>query len=83
MGSYLQLLDGAFDRIGTRVDDATQAGDLVLANDDSGVARHLYVLVEPDRRTFLTATHDHGVIAVRGFIIADVSGVYRMKEAAR
>lgn len=83
MGSYLELLGGGFDKVGDTVAAATRAGDLVLAKDESGVARHLYVLVEPSRGTFLTAAHNHGVVAVRRFIIRDVSGVYRIKEAAR
>jgi len=82
MASYFGYLEGGFERVGDDVSDATRTGDLVLANDGGGVARHLYVLVEPSRGTFLTAAHGYGVIAVRRWTISGVSGVYRIKEAS-
>jgi len=83
MGSYFAYLERAFRRIGDDAAAATQAGDLVLGEDEDGVAHHLYVLVEPDRGTFLTASHGHGVIAMRGFAIRRVAGVYRLKDEAQ
>tara|TARA_Y100000310_G_scaffold336739_1_gene422111 strand:- start:20122 stop:20565 length:444 start_codon:yes stop_codon:yes gene_type:complete len=84
MASYFGLLEESFEKLGEDVSRATRAGDLVLAKDDDGVARHLYVLVEPSRGTFLTSSHRHGVIAVRRFAIAAfaerVAGVYRIKR---
>jgi cell wall-associated NlpC family hydrolase len=80
IATFLSLMDGGFERLGDQAQDATVVGDLVLARDENGIGRHLYILVEPDRGTFLTATHNHGVLAVRRFTINDVLGVYRLKE---
>ena len=82
MGAYLEAIQAAYERLGSDLALATKRGDLVLCADSHGVARHLYVLVEPDRGTFLTAAHDHGVIAVRRYMLGDIAGVYRIKEAA-
>jgi len=80
MPDYFTHVGGAFDRLGGDASDAKEVGDLVLARDEKGVARHLYVLVEPSRGTFLTATHDHGVTSIRRYMIRNVSGVYRLRE---
>lgn len=82
IGAYLGLLEAAYTRLGSEASLATERGDLVLCADEGGLARHLYILVEPARGTFLTASHDHGVIAVRRFMLRQVAGVYRPKEAA-
>jgi len=84
--SFLSSLEAGFDRIGSVVSDATKTGDLVLACDEHGMARHLYVLVEPSRGTFLTATHTQGVRSMRRgqiatmnrFMTHSISGVYRI-----
>jgi hypothetical protein len=73
--------DGAV-RLGDDADSATLVGDLVLSRDEQGLARRLFVLVEPDRGTFLTSSHDHGSIAVRRFAIKDIVGAYRIKREA-
>jgi hypothetical protein len=87
MASYFGYLDESFERVSGSLEDATHAGDLVLLEDERGVARHLYVLVEPARGTFLTASEDYGVVAVRRFVIGSkdqrIVGVYRLRlEAA-
>jgi len=87
MASYFGYLEKSFTKLGEDLSDATQAGDLVLTRDESGVARHLYVLVEPSRGTFLTAGDDCGVIALRRFVIRnragqEVAGVYRANEGS-
>ena len=80
MASYFGYLEDEFDCVGQAVEDARQTGDIVLAKDENGIARHLYVLVESERGTFLTASHNHGVVAIRRHMIGEVSGVYRLKE---
>ena len=80
MASYFGYLEDGFERVGDDASAAPRAGDLVRGSDEDGVARHLYVLVEPARGTFLTATHNHGVIAMRRFAIRRVVAVYRVRE---
>ncbi len=80
MASYFGYLEGGFEKLGDEIRHATQAGDLVLTADENGIARHLYVLVEPDRGTFLTASHNHGVIALRRYAIKRVAAVYRARR---
>jgi cell wall-associated NlpC family hydrolase len=80
MGSYFAYLDAAYERLGDSISCATRRGDLVLARDEEGLARHLYVCVEPDRSTFLTTTHNIGVVALRGFAIQRIAGVYRLRD---
>ena len=81
MASYFGYLDDAYERVGEDISEATRAGDLVLTKDEGGVARHLFVLVEPSRGTFLTASLNCGVIAVRRFVIHDVQAVYRIRRS--
>lgn len=81
MASYFSYLEGGFEKLGDDLRCATRAGDLVLGEDENGLARHLFVLVEPARGTFLTASHNRGVVAVRRFAIRRVAGVYRAKGA--
>lgn len=81
MASYFAYMEEGFDRIGSSAQDATRTGDIVLGADSDKIGRHLYVLVEPSRGTFLSATHDHGVIAVRRYMVKNVLGVYRAKGA--
>lgn len=80
MASYFEMMEESYERIGDDIMDATRAGDVVLAADESGVARHMYVLVNPDRGTLMTATHNGGVIALRRFVVRNVVGVYRLRE---
>jgi hypothetical protein len=79
MGAYFGYLEEGYIRLGESLSDATEAGDLVLARDEHGMARRLYILVEPSRGTFLTSAHNYGVVAVRRFVIKDVAGVYRIR----
>ena len=80
MGSYFEMMEEAYELVGEDAAAATRAGDLVLAADRRGIARHLYVMVNPDRGTLITVAHRNGVIAVRRFTIRDVVGVYRLRE---
>ena len=79
MGSYFAYLEQAYEKLGETVACATERGDLVLARCEEGIARHLYVCVEPERGTFLTTTHNVGVVALRGYAIKRVAGVYRLR----
>jgi len=81
MASYFAYMEEGFDRIGSSAQDATRTGDIVLGADSDKIGRHLYVLVEPSRGTFLSATSSHGVIAVRRYMVKNVLGVYRAKGA--
>ena len=83
MVNYFKILAESYDKIGTDLSDAKQVGDLVLAEDNNGVARHLFVRVEAKRSTFLTATHNSGVVAVRPYLIKNIGGVYRIKGGAK
>ena len=80
MPLYLADMGEYFDRVGSTAGDARQCGDVVLAADSSGIARCLFVLVEPARGTFLTAAHDTGVVAVRRFVMDNIIAVYRLKN---
>lgn len=82
MTNYFETLASSYNRIGSELKDASCVGDIVLAKDATGVARHMFVLVEPKRSTFLTSTHNKGVVAVRPYMITQVCGVYRIKECA-
>jgi cell wall-associated NlpC family hydrolase len=81
MFSYLDYLKSSYELLGQSSSCATERGDLVLCGDERGIARHLFVLVEPSRGTFLTASHDRGVIAVRRYMLSNVRGVYRIQGA--
>ncbi len=83
MMNYFEDLTSSYSRIGSELSDAKSVGDIVLAKDSTGIARHMYVLVEPKRSTFLTATHNKGVAAVRPYMITQVCGVYRIREDVR
>ena len=80
--TYFDAMAAAYDKVGTRIAAAKQVGDLVLTADENGVPRGLYILVEPNRGTFLTAHDTAGVVSTRGFAIKNVVGVYRAKDNA-
>jgi cell wall-associated NlpC family hydrolase len=80
--SYFEAMDAAYEKVGTKVEMAKQAGDIVLSADPDGSFRGLYVLVEPNRGTFLTAHETAGVVSVRRFAIKHSVGVYRAKVSA-
>ena len=79
---YLEAMEAAYDKVGTKTRMANQVGDLVLSADDNGVPTGLYVVVEPNRGTFLTAHKTAGVVSVRRFAVKNVVGVYRVKDNA-
>ncbi|HIF11785.1 MAG TPA: hypothetical protein EYQ82_01950 [Dehalococcoidia bacterium] len=80
LGSFLAYMDNGFDRVGGEVKHATMVGDVVIGADDDGNGKHMYIRVEEHRSVFLTASHTHGVIAVRGFSIQNPLGVYRLRR---
>ena len=80
--SYFDAMENAYDKVGVKIHMAKVVGDLVLCADDTGVPRSLYVLVEPNRGTFLTAHERAGVVSVRRFAIKNIIGVYRAKATA-
>ena len=80
--SYFDAMENAYDKVGVKIHMAKVVGDLVLCADDTGVPRSLYVLVEPNRGTFLTAHERAGVVSVRRFAIKNIIGVYRAKARA-
>ncbi len=74
---YAESLARHYVQLGRSAWDATQTGDLVLsASEHQGGS--LFVLVEPDRGTFLTASHRRGVVSVPRRAIRDVIGAYRL-----
>ena len=79
---YLQAMEAAYDKVGTKIHMANQVGDLVLSADKNGVPRSLCVVVEPNRGTLLTAHDTAGVVSVRGFAVKNVIGIYRVKNNA-
>jgi hypothetical protein len=79
--SYFGAMEEAYDKVGVQIHMANQAGDLVLSADERGLFRGLYVLVEPNRGTFLTAHETAGVVSVRRFAIKNIVGIYRAREA--
>jgi len=79
---YFAAMDKAYTKIGVKIHKATQAGDIVLSADPDGTLRGLYVLVEPNRGTFLTAHETAGVVSVRRFAIKNIVGIYRAEETA-
>ena len=80
--SYFDAMEEAYEKVGLKIHMAKMVGDLVLCADDKGVPRSLYVLVEPNRGTFLTAHERAGVVSVRRFAIKNIIGVYRAKAKA-
>mgnify|MGYP003628715816 FL=1 len=80
LGSFLAYMDSGFERIGVDVKSATRVGDIVIGADGEGAGKHMYIRVEEHRSVFLTASHVHGVIAVRGFSILNPIGVYRLRS---
>ena len=80
--SYFGAMDKAYKKIGVQIQMAKEAGDLVLSADENGLFRGLYVLVEPNRGTFLTAHETAGVVSVRRFAIKNIVGIYRAEETA-
>ena len=80
--AYFAAMDKAYTKIGVKMHKATQAGDIVLSADLDGTFRGLYVLVEPNRGTFLTAHETAGVVSVRRFAIKNIVGIYRAEATA-
>ena len=80
--TYFASMEAAYDKVGFRLHMANQVGDLVLTADENGVPVGLYILVEPNRGTFLTAHKTAGVVSVRRFAIKNVVGIYRVKDNA-
>jgi cell wall-associated NlpC family hydrolase len=79
--SYFEAMDTAYKKIGMKIHRAKEVGDLVLSADEDGLFRGLYVLVEPNRGTFLTAHETAGVVSIRRFAIKNIVGIYRAREA--
>jgi len=82
MATYLGQMEERFERIGSERGSARRVGDIVLVADDGGMGRHLYTRISERSDVFLTTSTKSGVIAVRGYVIKNVLGVYRIKEAA-
>ena len=78
--TYFDAMDKAYKKIGVKIHMAKEAGDVVLCADQNRVPRSLFVLVEPNRGTFLTAHPTAGVVAMRRFAIKNIVGIYRAKE---
>ena len=78
---YFAAMDKAYEKIGVKIQMAKKVGDLVLSADENGLFRGLYVLVEPNRGTFLTAHETAGVVSMRRFAIKNIVGIYRAREA--
>ena len=78
--TYFEAMDTAYKKIGVKIHMAKEAGDVVLCTDRNNVPRSLFVLVEPNRGTFLTAHPTAGVVAMRRFAIKNIVGIYRAKE---
>lgn len=86
--AFFEALGSRFQRLGDHARDCSQVGDFVVTDGSDrerdraiGVARHLAVLVSPERRTFLTATRGFGIMSMPGWSIAPehVMGAYRVK----
>ena len=83
MASYLAYMGDFFERLGDDVRLATRAGDIVVVREgDCPTARGMFVLVDPDRGTFLTALDGPGVIATRRWALTrhKIVGVYRARQ---
>jgi len=78
--AYFDSMDKAYKKIGVKIHMAKQVGDLILCADQNNVPRSLFVLVEPNRGTFLTAHPTAGVVSVRRFAIKNIVGIYRAQE---
>jgi len=74
---YFGSLD-AYQLIGRDHRAAKKNGDVVLAKDKMGIPSAMYVLVDDERGTFLTAEHAGGVRAARRLQIADIHAVFRL-----
>ena len=79
--AYFDAMNKAYKRIGVQIQMAKEVGDLVLCADERGAPRGLFVLVEPNRGTFLTAHPTAGVVSVRRFAVKNIVGIYRAEEA--
>lgn len=84
---YLACNAGAFSRVGRRLCDARQQGDLLLTTPPGG-GRGLFVAVDVPGGLFLTATKAHGVQAVSRSVLyrlpQNIVGVYRcLRRPAR
>ena len=79
MTSYFNKMGEAYGLVGVDPRKATKLGDVVLARNPEGLATMLFVLVDINSGTFLTASHQGGVRATRRFNIASPVAVYRLK----
>ena len=68
-----------WERLGARVDDARELGDVVLTA-AAGIS-HVLALVDVRHRLFLTAHREGGVRAVSWRYVRGVVGVYRPRAA--
>jgi len=74
---YAESLARYYTLLGKSAWEATRRGDLVLSmSEHRGGA--LFVLVEPSKGTFLTASHRRGVVSVPRRAIRNIIGVYRL-----
>lgn len=74
---YAAAISRGYERLGESPWDANRVGDLVLSSCEHG-GGSLYVLVEPDKGTFLTSSHRRGVVSVPRRAIRNVVGAYRL-----
>jgi len=80
--AYFDAMEKAYTKVGVKIQTAREAGDLVLCADEEGIPRGLFVLVEPNRGTFLTAHPTAGVVSMRRFAIKNIVGIYRARGTA-
>lgn len=83
MATYLNYMEDSFEKLGEEVELATEAGDLIVVKESGdATVRGMFVLVEPDRGTFLTSLSGPGVVAVRRWSIKNhiIVGVYRPRR---
>jgi len=79
---YFDAMTQSYDKLGEDARDATREGDVVICQDDAGLPRAMFVMVDANRGTFLTSTHDHGVRALRRSNLKNVVSVHRLKESS-
>ena len=82
MGSYFSQMGQSYSLVGVDPRKASELGDIVLGRNESGMPTMMFVLVDVESGTFLTADHNGGVRATRRYKIPDPVAVYRMKEEA-
>ena len=83
MGTYFNHMGDCYDLVGVDPRTATEVGDIVLARNSEGLATMMYVLVDADSGTFLTAEHQGGVRSTRRYQISEPVAVYRFKETQK